>query len=75
MGWSRKQRNRTENGPRWENKNPGAGCNATHVARTRRWWKRFANRTARRTGQQSSKFHSMSSQSRRPSPLQEESDE
>jgi len=48
---------RTENGPRWENKNPGTGCNATHVARARRWWKRFASRSARRNGKVSPKFH------------------
>ena len=38
------------NGPRWENPNPEAGCNATHVARARSKWKRIANRTERRTG-------------------------
>lgn len=48
---------RTETGPRWESHNPGAGCNSTHVARSRRWWKRLANRTERRTGQTSPKYH------------------
>ena len=48
---------RSEHGPRWENGDPGAGCNSTHVARARRWWQRFKNRTIRRTGSQSHKFH------------------
>lgn len=37
----REERKRTETGPRYENPNPGAGCNATHVARGRRKWKRI----------------------------------
>jgi hypothetical protein len=45
---------RTETGPRWENPNPGAGCNSTHVARSRRGWKRLAARALRRTGKLSS---------------------
>ena len=61
MGWRRKQKNRTENGPTWENKNPGAGCNATHVARARRWWQNFARRTERRTGQTAYKKFGMGS--------------
>ena len=52
----RKRAKRTEHGPRWENANPGAGSNATHVARSRRTWKRVANRTERRTGKTSPKF-------------------
>ena len=56
MSWQRAQRRRTETGPRWENRNPGKGCNATHVARTRKWWKRYANRTHRRNGQTSTKY-------------------
>jgi hypothetical protein len=39
---------RTENGPRYENGNPGKGCNSTHVARGRRKWKRIVARTERR---------------------------
>lgn len=38
------------NGPRWENKNPEAGCNSTHVARARSAWKRLDARKERRTG-------------------------
>lgn len=41
---------RTETGPRYENPNPGAGCNATHVARGRARWKRRLRRDARRAG-------------------------
>lgn len=44
---------RTETGPRWENPDPGHGCNSTHVARARKWWKRHANRVERRTGKYS----------------------
>ncbi len=29
----RREEKRTETGPRWENHNPGKGCNSTHVAR------------------------------------------
>jgi hypothetical protein len=52
----RKGAKRTEHGPRWEDADPGAGSNATHVARARRKWKRVANRTERRTGKTSPKF-------------------
>jgi hypothetical protein len=47
---------RTETGPRYENANPGAGCNATHVARSRSKWKRRAARSVRRTGKTAPKF-------------------
>jgi len=46
----RDEERRTENGPRWESKNPGAGCNSTHVARGRAKWKRRRARMMRRTG-------------------------
>lgn len=39
---------RTETGPRFENLNPGAGCNSTHVARSRAKWKRRNARKERR---------------------------
>ena len=48
--------NRTEHGPRWENPDPGAGCNSTHVARTRRWWKNFKHRVERHIGGPATKF-------------------
>lgn len=51
------KKKRTETGPRWESKNPGEGCNSTHVARSRKKWKRRAARSERRTGNVSSKVH------------------
>jgi hypothetical protein len=46
----RKKGKRSETGPRWESQDPGAGANATHVARARQKWKRVGARTERRTG-------------------------
>ncbi len=37
-----------DNGPRWENQNPMAGCNSTHVARARRAWRNLKRRLFRR---------------------------
>lgn len=42
------QPKRTEHGPRYENPNPGKGCNATHVARARRRWRDRVRRADRR---------------------------
>jgi hypothetical protein len=53
----RKKIKRTETGPRFESKNPGAGSNSTHVARSRKKWKRRAARTERRTGKTFYKYH------------------
>lgn len=53
----RGEERRTENGPRYENPDPGAGCNTTHVARSRRKWKTRQRRAERRTGRTSPKFH------------------
>jgi hypothetical protein len=39
---------RSEHGPRYENGDPGAGCNATHVARGRRKYRRIRARQERR---------------------------
>lgn len=39
---------RTEHGPRYESKDPGRGCNATHVARGRRKWLKHLIRMKRR---------------------------
>lgn len=55
----RGEERRTENGPSWESANPGKGCNSTHVARARKKWKRFKNRTLRRNGKVSHKYHWM----------------
>ncbi len=52
----RLEEHRTEHGPRFESKNPGAGSNSTHVARSRRKWKRRAVRSERRTGETSPKI-------------------
>lgn len=46
----REEEARTEHGPRWENANPGAGCNSTHVAGSRAKWKKYKSRAERRTG-------------------------
>ncbi len=40
-----------DNGTRWENPNPMAGCNSTHVARSNTKRKRRQHRAARRTVQ------------------------
>ncbi len=46
----RAETKRPETGPRYESHNPGEGCNSTHVARSRRKWKRRIARAERRTG-------------------------
>ena len=55
--YRRDEERRTETGPTYESSNPGAGCNSTHVARSRRKWKRRAARSERRTGKTTPKFH------------------
>ena len=45
------------NGPRFENPNPEAGCNSTHVARARSAWKTMARRAERRIGANWKKFY------------------
>lgn len=47
--YRRSEERRTENGPRRESRNPGKGCNSTHVARARSAWKRLLTRAWRRT--------------------------
>ena len=64
--YRRGEERRTENGPTWENRNPGAGCNSTHVARARRWWQNFARRTERRTGQTNTNKFGMGAKRVRP---------
>jgi len=39
-----------DNGPRWENPRPSAGCNSGHVAKARRKWRTMGRRAERRTG-------------------------
>lgn len=48
----RSETKRSEHGPRWENGDPGAGCNSTHVARGRRKRKRITQRMLRRNAKQ-----------------------
>jgi hypothetical protein len=43
---------RSEHGPRWENQDPGAGCNSTYVARARKKWKTMKRRVERRAENQ-----------------------
>ena len=52
----RNEEKRTEHGPSYENANPGAGCNSTHVAKSRRDWKKMYARAVRRTGEHWRKF-------------------
>lgn len=47
----------TDNGPTWESHTPAKGCNSTHVARSRKKWKKRACRAERRTGKNWRKFH------------------
>ncbi len=53
----RQEDRRTEHGPTWENPNPGAGCNSTHVAQARTAWKALNHRAERRTGTSLPTFH------------------
>jgi hypothetical protein len=46
----RGDKKRTEHGPRWENPDPGKGCNSTHVAKGRRKYKARIRRDERRAG-------------------------
>jgi len=53
----RGEKRHQDNGPTYESHTPNAGCNSTHVARSRKKWKRRANRSERRSGQTLSKFN------------------
>ena len=55
----RGEKRQQDSGPTWESHTPNAGSNSGHVARARAWWKRLKNRTTRRTGKVSPKFHNM----------------
>lgn len=46
-----------DHGPTFESHTPNAGCNSTHVARSRTKWKRRNARAERRTGESLSKFN------------------
>jgi hypothetical protein len=49
--------NLQDHGPTWESHTPAAGCNSTHVARSRTKWKRRNAKALRRTGETLSKFN------------------
>jgi len=55
-----------DNGPRWESSNPMAGCNSTHVARSRSAWKKLGRRKLRRNGDHSSVFYKVGGGQRYP---------
>ena len=55
----RGEKKRTETGPSYESANPGAGCNSTHVARSRKKWKRRQARAKRRTGENCKSYFDM----------------
>jgi hypothetical protein len=46
-----------DNGPTWEGQPPCSGCNSTHVARARSWWRKKGRRMERRTGSRTSKVY------------------
>lgn len=46
-----------DGGPTYESHTPNAGCNSTHVARSREKWKRRAARSERRNGVMTPKVH------------------
>lgn len=46
----RGEERRTETGPRWENPDPGHGCNSGHVAKARHSRRALGRRAERRTG-------------------------
>lgn len=46
----RGEKYRSEHGPRYENGDPGAGCNSSGVAKGRKRYKRFLRRRDRRDG-------------------------
>jgi len=48
----RGDKRRSEHGPRYENGDPGKGCNSTHVAKGRKDWKTIRRRKARREGKE-----------------------
>lgn len=45
-----------DNGPTWEGGPSSSGCNSTHVAKSRKKWKRRANRSERRQGRTTKKY-------------------
>jgi len=66
----RGEKRQQDHGPTYESPTPAAGCNSTHVARSRSKWKRRIARAERRTGEtlNPNKYR----HNRRPCPLVEE---
>jgi hypothetical protein len=46
-----------DNGPTFESHTPNEGSNSTHVARSRKKWKRRSSRSERRNGKETPKVH------------------
>jgi hypothetical protein len=59
-------------GPTWENGNPSAGCNSTHVARARKGWKALNRRRERRHGGEHWSYSGQGQKSRYRIPFVEE---
>ena len=53
----RSEKRRQDHGPAYESHTPAAGANSTHVARSRKKWKRRAARSERRTGTTTPKYN------------------
>lgn len=54
--YRRDEERHQDNGPVWEGGPPNSGCNSTHVAKSRKMWKRYRARAERRVGL-AKKFH------------------
>ena len=54
--YRREEERHQDNGPIWEGGPPNSGSNSTHVARSRKKWKRYRARAERRVGL-AKKFH------------------
>jgi hypothetical protein len=49
INYRRDGKRHQDNGPTWEGGPPNSGSNSTHVAKSRKKWKRRGNRAFRRT--------------------------
>jgi len=54
--YRRDEERHQDNGPVFEGGPPNSGCNSTHVAKSRKKWKRYRARAERRVGL-AKKFH------------------
>jgi len=74
--YRREEERHQDNGPVYEGGPPNSGCNSTHVARSRKKWKRYRSRAERRVGL-ASKFHGPRRHrwgGKRPAEVEEEKD-